>query len=157
MIAKKGVFFVGAVLLISALLCACKARVELPRWSFGVEGAQIEVFSSFDYAKLDEANITVERLKADGSIATEELHGVYLKDVLDYLDVSEYSSITLTSRNGSTALYMPEIIEDPATLLVFEVNGRTQWENGVEIVQVVAGGRSEDMWLSNIKTLTVNP
>jgi hypothetical protein len=154
---KKGIFFIGAVLLIPVLLCACKARVELPRWSFGVEGAQIQVFSSFDYAKLDEANITVERPQADGSIATEELRGVYLKDVLDYLDVSEYSSITLTSRNGSTALYLPEIIEDPDTLLVFEVNGRTQWENGVEIVQVVAGGRSEDMWLWNIKTLTVNP
>ncbi len=157
MTAKKGFFFIGAVLLVLVLLCACKAEPALPRWSFGVEGAQLKVFSSFDYAKLDEANITVEKSQADGSITSEELCGVYLKDVLDYLDVSEYSSITLTSRNGSSIQYLPEIIEDPATLLVFEMNGRTQWENGIEIVQVVAGSRPEDMWLWNVKTLTVNP
>jgi hypothetical protein len=135
------------------LLCACGRETELPRWSFGVEGAEIEVFSSFDYAKLDEVSITVEKPQ-DGD-ASEELRGVYLKDVLDYLDVSEYSSITLTSRGGSTIEYAPEVIEDPATILVFEVDGRTKWENGIEIVQVVCA--SSDMWLWNLKTLTVNP
>lgn len=113
----------------------------------------MEVFSSFDYANLDEVSITVEKPQ-DGD-ATEELRGVYLKDVLDYLDVSEYSSITLTSRGGSSIEYAPEIIEDPATILVFEVNGRTKWENGIEIVQVVCA--NSDMWLWNLKTLTVNP
>jgi hypothetical protein len=119
------------------LLCACGRETELPRWSFGVEGAGIEVFSSFDYAKLDEVTITVE--KPQNSDASEELRGVYLKDVLDYLGVSEYSSITLTSRGSSSIEYAPEIIEDPATILAFEVDGRTKWENGIEIVQVVAG------------------
>jgi len=135
------------------LLCACGRETELPRWSFGVEGAEIEVFSSFDYAKLDEVSITVEKPQDGG--ASEELRGVYLKDVLDYLDVSEYSSITLTSRGGSSIDYAPEIIEDPATILVFEVDGRTKWENGIEIVQVVCA--DSNMWLWNLKTLTVNP
>lgn len=157
MTTKKGIFLMGVILLISALLCACQTEEELPRWSFGVKGAQTKVFSTFDYAKLDKTNITVERQQTDGSTASEKLRGVYLKDVLDYLDVAEYSSITLTSQNGSSVQYTPEIIEDPATLLVFEVNGETQWENGVEIVQTVAGGQPEDMWLRNIKTLTVNP
>lgn len=159
MTAKKVVLFIGVMLLIPALLCACQAAEEeaLPRWYFGVEGAEIKVFSTFDYAKLDKTNITVERQQTDGSIAAEDLRGVYLKDVLDYLDATAYSSITLTSQNGSSVRYTPEIIEDPATLLVFQVNGRTQWENGVEIVQVVAGGRPEDTWLRDIKTLTVNP
>ncbi len=154
MFTKKRMIFVCALLLIPALFCGCKANAELPRWSFGVEGAEAKVFSSFDYAKLNETSITVERTKGGVS---EELYGVYLKDVLDYLNVSEYSSITLTSRDGSSVEYMPEVIEDPATLLVFEVNGRTQWENGVEIVQVVAGNQPEDQWLWSLKTLTVNP
>lgn len=159
MTTKKVVLFIGVMLLISALLCACQAAEEegLPRWYFGVEGAEIKVFSTFDYAKLDKTNITVERQQADGSTATEDLRGVYLKDVLDYLNVSEYSSITLTSRGGSSIEYTPEIIEDPATILVFEVNGRTEWEDGIEIVQVVAGNQPEDMWIRNLKTLTVNP
>lgn len=152
---RRSRLLICTVLLIPMLLCACGRETELPRWSFGVEGAEIEVFSSFDYAKLDEVTITVE--KPQNSDASEELRGVYLKDVLDYLGVSEYSSITLTSRGSSSIEYAPEIIEDPATILAFEVDGRTKWENGIEIVQVVAGNQPEDMWLWNLKTLTVNP
>lgn len=153
MSSRRSRLLICTVLLIPMLLCACGRETELPRWSFGVEGAEIEVFSSFDYAKLDEVSITVEKPQ-DGD-ASKELRGVYLKDVLDYLDVSEYSSITLTSRGGSSIEYAPEVIEDPATILVFEVDGRTKWENGIEIVQVVCA--NSDMWLWNLKTLTVNP
>ena len=153
MSSRRSRLLICTVLLIPMLLCACGRETELPRWSFGVEGAEIEVFSSFDYAKLDEVSITVEKPQDGG--ASEELRGVYLKDVLDYLDVSEYSSITLTSRGGSSIDYAPEIIEDPSTILVFEVDGRTKWENGIEIVQVVCA--DSDMWLWNLKTLTVNP
>ncbi len=157
MTAKKKILFICAVMLIPALLCACSTETEMPRWSFGVEGAEIKVFSSFDYSKLDEVSITVKRTQANGDAVTEELQGVYLKDVLKYINVSEYSSIMLTSRSDLSVEYTPEIIEDPTTLLVFEVNGRTQWENGIEIVQVVSGSQPEDMWLWNLKTLTVNP
>lgn len=153
MSSRRSRLLICTVLLIPMLLCACVRETELPRWSFGVEGAEIEVFSSFDYAKLDEVSITVEKPQ-DGD-ASEELRGVYLKDVLDYLDVSEYSSITLTSRGGSSIDYAPEIIEDPSTILVFEVDGRTKWENGIEIVQVVCADSNMRLW--NLKTLTVNP
>jgi len=153
MSSRRSRLLICTVLLIPMLLCACGRETELPRWSFGVEGAEIEVFSSFDYAKLDEVSITVEKPQDGG--ASEELRGVYLKDVLDYLDVSEYSSITLTSRGGSSIDYAPEIIEDPSTILVFEVDGRTKWENGIEIVQVVYADSNMRLW--NLKTLTVNP
>lgn len=153
MSSRRSRLLICTVLLIPMLLCACGRETELPRWSFGVEGAEIEVFSSFDYAKLDEVSITVEKPQDGG--ASEELRGVYLKDVLDYLDVSEYSSITLTSHGGSSIEYAPEIIEDPSTILVFEVDGRTKWENGIEIVQVVCADSNMRLW--NLKTLTVNP
>ena len=153
MSSRRSRLLICTVLLIPMLLCACGRETGLPRWSFGVEGAGIEVFSSFDYAKLDEVSITVEKPQDGG--ASEELRGVYLKDVLDYLDVSEYSSITLTSRGGSSIDYAPEIIEDPSTILVFEVDGRTKWENGIEIVQVVCADSNMRLW--NLKTLTVNP
>jgi len=153
MSSRRSRLLICTVLLIPMLLCACGRETELPRWSFGVEGAEIEVFSSFDYAKLDEVSITVEKPQDGG--ASEELRGVYLKDVLDYLDVSEYSSITLTSRGGSSIDYAPEIIEDPSTILVLEVDGRTKWENGIEIVQVVCADSNMRLW--NLKTLTVNP
>ncbi len=87
MSSRRSRLLICTVLLIPMLLCACGRETELPRWSFGVEGAEIEVFSSFDYAKLDEVSITVEKPQDGG--ASEELRGVYLKDVLDYLDVSE--------------------------------------------------------------------
>ena len=71
MSSRRSRLLICTVLLIPMLLCACGRETELPRWSFGVEGAEIEVFSSFDYAKLDEVSITVEKPQ-DGD-ASEEL------------------------------------------------------------------------------------
>ena len=155
---KKIFLFLCILMLVPLLLSACKTEEEgLPRWYFGVEGAETKVFSTFDYGKLKETNITVERPGTDKVIVTEKMTGVHLKDVLDYLDISEYSSITLTSKDGSFVEYPHSVVEDPDTLLVFKVNGKTEWDEVTEIVQVVAKNQPEDMWLWNLATLTVNP
>ena len=155
---RKSGSFILVVLLVSFLLGACQAEEKgLPRWSFGVEGAKLKVFSTFDTAKMKEVSMTVEREHADGNTVTEEMTGIPMKEILNFLGISSYSSVTVTSKTGSQEEYLPDIMEDSATLLVYEVNGKSVWDDSSETVQVIAGKLPEDRWLWNIKTLKINP
>jgi len=155
---RKSGSFILVVLLVSFLLGACQAEEKgLPRWYFGVEGAELKVFSTFDTAKMKEVSMTVEREHADGNTVTEEMTGIPMKEILNFLGVSSYSSVTVTSKTGSQEEYLPDIMEDSATLLVYEVNGKSVWDDSSETVQVIAGKLPEDRWLWNLKTLKINP
>lgn len=155
---RKSGSFILVVLLVSFLLGACQAEEKgLPRWYFGVEGAELKVFSTFDTAKMKEVSMTVEREHADGNTVTEEMTGIPMKEILNFLGISSYSSVTVTSKTGSQEEYLPDIMEDSATLLVYEVNGKSVWDDSSETVQVIAGKLPEDRWLWNIKTLKINP
>lgn len=145
------------LLLFAALFSACGDVILEPKWVIGVEGTDAAVFSSIDYNKLEEMSVTVERQQPDGSIIEETLQGVYLKDVLDYLGITEYSSVTLNSRDDFTVEYSPAIVDDITTILVVNVDGEEVWEDGFAVIQVTAGNQPEDMWLWGLKTLTVNP
>lgn len=57
--------------------------------------------------------------------------GVCLKDVLDYLGVAEYSSVTLSSSDDYAIEYFPEIINDSLNILATDVNiGDIKHEDG---------------------------
>ncbi len=155
---RKSGSIILVVLLVSFLLGACQAEEKgLPRWYFGVEGAELKVFSTFDTAKMKEVSMTVEREHADGNTVTEEMTGIPMKEILNFLEVTSYSSVTVISKTGSQQEYPADIMEDPTTLLVYEVNGKSVWDDSSETVQVIAGKLPEDRWLWNLKTLKINP
>lgn len=155
---RKSGSFILVVLLVSFLPGACQAEEKgLPRWYFGVEGAKLKVFSTFDTARMKEVSMTVEREHADGNTVTEEMTGIPMKEILNFLEVTSYSSVTVISKTGSQQEYPADIMEDPTTLLVYEVNGKSVWDDSSETVQVIAGKLPEDRWLWNIKTLKINP
>lgn len=152
---KKGFLILSALLLVTTILCSCGDVIVEPIWVIGVKGADAAVFSSLDYAKLHEAAVTIEKEQEDGAILEETWKGVYLKDVLDYLGVKEYSSITLTSSDDFSIEYTPEIINDSLTILGTNLNGRDiKYEDGY--VQAVAGNHPEDMWVKKLSGITVN-
>ncbi|NLB50228.1 MAG: hypothetical protein GX809_01405 [Clostridiaceae bacterium] len=156
---KKIVLFLFTLLLISLLMGACQSKDEetgLPRWSFGVEGADIKVFSTFDTAKMKKVSMKVERIE-DGTLVTDEVTGIPMKEILDFLGVSSYSSVTVISKTGSEENYLPDILEDPGTLLVDEVNGKSVWDETTETVQLISGKLPEARWIWHVKTLKVNP
>lgn len=155
MSSKKSILLFCAILVLTVLACSCGDVIVEPKWIIGVKGADEAVFSSLDYAKLSEVTITVEKEQQDGSILEETWEGVYLKDVLDYLGIKEYSSITLTSSEGFSIEYTPDIANDSLTIIATNVNGRDiKHEDGY--VQAVAGNQPENMWIKQLSKISVN-
>ncbi len=85
------------------------------------------VLFSIDYGRLNERSMTIHGLQPDGSVIEERLQGVCLKDVLGYLDATDYSSITLKSRDGFAVEYLPVVAEEDTTILVVKVDGKEIW------------------------------
>lgn len=155
MFTKKSILIFSILLLLTVLFCSCGDVIVEPKWIIGVEGTDAAVFSSLDYANLSEVTITVEKEQQDGSVLEEIWEGVYLKDVLDYLDVAEYTSVTLSSSDDFAIEYSHEIINDSLTILATNVNGRDiKHEDGY--VQAVAGNQPENMWIKQLSKISVN-
>ncbi len=143
------------LLLLTICLCSCGDVIVEPKWIIGVKGADTSYFSSIEYSKLREVTIIVEKELQDGTTLKETWEGVYLKDVLDYLGVTEYSSITLSSTDDYSIEYSPDIINDSLTILGTNVNGRDiKHEDGY--VQAVAGNQSENMWVGKLSKMSIN-
>jgi len=155
MFTKKSILIFSLLLLLTVLFCSCGDVIVEPKWIIGVKGADTAVFSSLDYAKLREVIITVEREQQDGSILEETWKGVYLKDVLDYLGVTEYSSITLTSSDDFSREYTPDIINDTLTIFGTNVNGKDlEYEAGY--IYAIPGNQSESIWVKKLSKIIVN-
>ena len=152
---KRGFLILFVLLLFPSILCSCGDVIVEPKWIIGVKGADAAVFSSLDYVKLHEVTITIETEQQDGSILEETWEGVYIKDVLDYLGITDYSSITLASSDDFSVEYTPDITNDSLTILGTNLNGRDiKYEDGY--VQAVAGNHPEDMWVKKLSGITVN-
>lgn len=152
---KKWFLIFIVLLLFTTILCSCGDVIVEPKWIIGVKGADAAVFSSLDYAKLHEVTITVEDEQQDGSVLEEIWEGVYLKDVLDYLGITDYSTITLTSSNDFSVEYTPDIINDSLTILATNVNGKEiKHEDGY--IKVIAGNQPENMWVESPAKIYIN-
>jgi len=148
-------------------LCGCGATEEgggMPRFYIGVEGAELSVFTASDYDDLEKVVMEPEGAKTYRGDDIKKVEGVYLSDVLEFAGAEEYSSVTLISHTGETVEYTPEMIDDPVTLLIFEINGDTLWGDkglagaeGVEMVQVLAFNYPSDKWLWQLDEIKINP
>lgn len=152
---KRGFLILFVLLLFTTILCSCGDVIVEPKWIIGVKGADAAVFSSLDYVKLHEVTITIEKEQQDGSILEETWEGVYIKDVLDYLGITDYSSITLASSDDFSVEYTPDIITDSLTILGTSVNGKEmKHEDGY--IKIIAGNQPENMWVESPAKISVN-
>lgn len=154
MSSKKNLLMLCVVLVFTVLACSCGDVIVEPKWIIGIKGTDNAVFSSLDYAKLSEVTITVEKEQQDGTILEETWEGVYLRDVVDYLGITEYSSITLTSSDDYSIEYSPDVVNDPLTILGTNVNSRDlNDEDGY--VQAVTGHHPESLWVKKLSKITI--
>ncbi len=152
---KKIFIMIFALLFLTALFCSCGDVIVEPNWVVGIKGADARVFSSLDYVKLNEVTVTVESTSQDGSAAKETWKGVRFKDILDYLGVKEYSSITLVSSDDYSVEYTPDVVNDSLTILGTNLNGKDiKHEDGY--IEAVAANQPDSMRVKKLSKITVN-
>ena len=152
---KRDCLILILFLLLTTIFCSCGDVIVEPKWIIGIKGADAAVFSSLDYAKLREVTITIEKEQQDCSILEEKWKGVYLKDILDYLRITDYSSITLASSDDFSVEYTSDIINDSLTILATSLNGKDlKHEDGY--IKIIAGNQPESMWIERPAKIHIN-
>ncbi|MGI5849269.1 MAG: molybdopterin-dependent oxidoreductase [Christensenellales bacterium] len=154
MMKTKGLLLLVVLMMVAAVFVAC-APQEKAEWTISIEGASKAEFSSNDYLKLKAVTIDTVLKKKDGSEKNETWEGVLLKDVLEYLGVSEYTSVTMEASDGYAKDYTSDIVNDEKTILGTKVNGEALLAEG-GFVKAVAGNESGNMWIKELVKIKVN-
>jgi hypothetical protein len=152
--------FVVALLLAVASFAACSAQptannAAAPEWKITIAGADKAEFTSVDYDKLTKVTIDAVQKKKDGSEQQQKWEGVLLKDVLNSLGITSYTSITLSASDDYSKDYTPEIANDPKTIIGTVMNGKALGKDG-GFVEAVAASQAGNMWIKNLAKITVN-
>ena len=84
----------------------------------------------------------------------EEWTGVPLAKVLEYLGVSQYTTVKVESADGTGREYTPDLVGSNGTILGIEVNGKAlDREKGP--VQLVVDGKGSNWWIKQVAKITV--
>lgn len=145
-------------LLIVSMLAACAsapAQTDQAVWSVEVQGADKEVFTSEDYAKLNQVTINTVLKTKDGTKTEETWQGVLLKDVLEESGVDSYASVTLEASDGYAKDYTPDIVNDDQTILGTVVNGKALTQEDGYVCAVPAS-QPGNMRVKFLAKITVN-
>lgn len=153
---RKAAILLAIVTVLALCACGAPKTSEQPvTWTVQVEGAEKTSFTNVDYAKLNEVTITAVKKKSDGSETTQNWKGVLMKDVIEYLGVTDYTSITFTANDDYAKDYTEDIVNDEKTILATILDGEPLGEEG-GYVRAVAGNQSGNMWISNLVKIKVN-
>lgn len=156
----KGLAMIIAMLLVFAALGACSSAspsvsASAEVWSIAIDGADKTAFTNKDFDKLNKITIDAVQKKKDGSEQQQKWEGVLLKDVLDSLGITSYTSITLSASDDYTKDYTPYIVNDTKTIIGTVMNGTALGKDG-GYVEAVAANQTSNMWIKNLIKITVN-
>lgn len=151
---KKLLAAVLVIAVVVAMLIACAPKEEMA-WTITLEGADKTEFTNDDYAKLGQVSIDTILKTKDGSTKEQTWEGVMLKDVIEYIGVDDYTSVTMEASDGYAQDYTIDLVNDSMTVLGTKVNGETLGEED-GYVQSVAGSQPGNMWIKMLTKITVN-
>jgi len=131
-------------------------ETEGAEWIIAVDGLSDGAFdltSSKAETKLELVEVHTERMKND-EILKEDWKGFRVLDVLDFLHVEDFESITITSGDGYVVILTKDQI-DEETILAIEKNGETLTDEG-NLVQLVQNSEFATTWVKGVAKITVN-
>lgn len=136
------------------LLNACTDVIVEPKWIITVEGLEVKTFSSIEYAKLNTTNLTLEQDNSSSNPINKAWKGVLLDTILDYLDVDNFSSITLISTDGQEYHYSKSMIHDTSSIMATSLyNKNLDEEDGV--IFIFVSKQSELVFIHNVRKMIV--
>jgi len=151
---KKRVLAVVLVLVMVAGMFVGCAKQDA-EWSIEIVGGKTDAFTSVDYEKLDEVEITAVMKKKTGTEVTQVWQGVKFADLVDAIGAVDYISITVEAADGYAQEYTSDIVNDDMTILGTVVDGEALGANQ-NWVQTVAGKYPGNMWIRDIVKIIIN-
>ncbi|MCL0065786.1 hypothetical protein M1N79_02735 [Dehalococcoidia bacterium] len=163
---KRKIVLIPLALLLamSVLVIGCPERqvcepadpvAEQVLWSIAIEGVEgVEAFTNVDAAKLDMIEINVVHRRRDVE-TPQTWNGILLRDIMEYLGVAEFQTITIVAGDDFTAVYTPEIVNADDSILGFLLDGEELDERSWP-ARTVIGTRGPRYWVRNVVTIVVN-
>jgi len=146
---------VSALLVLALTSCGGTASSSNPTWKIAVEGLGREAsITSLDLQKTGTVTVKVAMKEKETKGPEEEWTGVPLAKVLEYLGVSQYTTVKVESADGTGREYTPDLVGSNGTILGIEVNGKAlDREKGP--VQLVVDGKGSNWWIKQVAKITV--
>jgi len=126
-------------------------------WTISIEGVKDEAisFTDIDTEKMDIREITAILKKKDGSEKEQSWKGYGIKEVLNYVNAGEYSSIVVEAGDGYSKDYTKELVESEGIILGVMVDGKAL-EKEDNKVQLVVKGKPGNWWIKGVAKIIVN-
>lgn len=121
------------------------SQSEIPEFNIVIEtakGESVEVTEK-NVDEIGEATLTATVMKKDGSENENDFTGILLKDVLEYANVGDYSSLELEAADGFVVEYTKEMAESDGTILAYLIDGQPIEEEDGPIQSLIDGESSQ--------------
>ena len=118
-----------------------------------VSGSVERVLETSDFNAMKWTEISITRVSKDVETVIEA-KGVLLSDVLDYLEITEFSKITVIAADDYSQEYDAEIASDAQTILVF-YDGENLIDNEDGPIWLLAGNFSNSFSIKQLKEMVV--
>ncbi|HOB86419.1 MAG TPA: molybdopterin-dependent oxidoreductase [Bacillota bacterium] len=131
---------------------------EIGDWSIAIEvaGGETKTFTSADALKIGPSEITVVQKQQDTFSEEQVWTGIPLKAVLEYVGVTEFSVVSVESKDGYSREYDPETVNSEGTGIGWKVDGEPLDEEDGP-VQLFVDKRGAKHWIKQVAKITVVP
>jgi len=135
-----------------------KQEEQIGDWSIAVEvaGGETYTFTSEDALEIGPSEITVVQKEQDTFSEEQVWTGIPLKTVLEYVGITEFSVVSVESKDGYSREYDPETVNNEGKGIGWMVDGKhLDEENGP--VQLFVDKRGPKHWIPQVAKITVVP
>jgi hypothetical protein len=125
-------------------------------WSIDVEivGENPTTFTNKDAAKIGPVEFQAAIKDGDTMLEPDTYKGILINDLLDYLDVTEYSVIQVEERDGYSQELEPDRIDAAGTGFAWMKNG-VKLDEGSGPIMLANHGRGSKWQIKNVAKITI--
>lgn len=146
--------------LVVTVFAGCSGKEEASskeaNWTVSVEGIGDEAISFTDISAQEISTKEIEAVmkKKDGSEQEQTWKGYGLKEVLDYLNAGEYTSVVVEAADGYSKELTKDLADSEGTILGVMVDGKALEEDDNRI-QLVIKGKGSNWWIKGVAKIKV--
>lgn len=164
---KKTILTVGLILLLMLALVACTAQPASPAEDPAVDPVAEEVIDETETAdaawtltvndveiKAEDAALemvtqTLQKQDKEGNLKDQECTGFALKSLLDYAEITDFATVTVTAADGYAYELTSDVALLPTTMIVLEQDGEAY-----ELPRLAVEGEGSKAWVKDVASIS---